>query len=1659
MKKKTIKKQVKKTKTTTKSKRIVAKKPIKSKKTSDYGAKQITVLEGLTPVRKRPAMYIGSTGKSGLHHLIWECVDNGIDEAIGGFCDKLEIELLPKNQVRISDNGRGIPVDIHKPSGKSALEVVMTKLHAGGKFGDSAYKVSGGLHGVGVSVVNALSIYLKAEVKREGKLWMQEYKQGKPLKKVRAVGPAKGTETIITFEPDPEIFDKIEFNWEKIISHLRQQAYLTQGIKIKVYDKRTKDLSKSHTFYFEGGIGSFIRYLNRGNSPRQSKIFHIKKDNNDVSVEIAFQYTDDYKEILLGFANNIYTSEGGTHVVGFRTALTRILNSYAREKKYLKEKDKNLTGDDVREGLTAVISVRLVNPQFEGQTKAKLGNNEARSAVDTVFSTALKSFLEENPRDAEAMVGKCLLAARARQAARTAREAVLRKGVLDSLSLPGKLADCSSKEPEKCELYIVEGDSAGGSCFSKETKIALTDGRNLSFKELIEEDKKGKRNYCYTIKKDGTIGIEKIKHPRKTRSNARVTKLILDNNKEIICTPDHLFMLRDGSYKKAKDLNINDSLMPLKRKLSEINKRITIKGYEMCYDVRKKWWIFTHLLADQYNLEEAIYCEKDGDCRHHIDFNKLNNNPENLKRMQKNEHLIYHTTILEKTLHSEETKEKSRIAHQRKEYREKISKIMSTPEMRKMLSKRAKKQWDNDEYKQYMVKKFLEFYNKNKEYRDRNNKLLYENQKEYWAKKENRKKQSERVKKYFQENPEARKYNSLKAKKQWENLALLDWRANKTKEQWTPEFRKQRKKTYNKTYEEKFLKLMREIFEECGQINKDKYKQKRLDLNNKSLLKYETACQRFFNGEEENLKQAVINYNHKIKKIINLKKKIDVYDLEVENTHNFALASGVFVHNCKMGRDRNFQAILPLRGKVLNVERARLDKILANQELKSLVIALGTNIGEQFDISKLRYHKIIIMADADSVTGDTPIMVFNKKKKQYFYSEVGPFINNCQDTNDYQVMTCQGNPGKLETKDIYQAITHPKRTDIYQLKTYCGYPIKITSCHSIYVYRDGKFTTEKGDKVKIGDYLITPRNFPTEKKDINIDLRDTLLSCGKDNISIKIKKSQLNHIPGQSWINISIKTWKKLKRLREEKGISRKKMGQLTGLYWTILEQWEEKIDNVMPRYEKLKLYLSQLNINIKDLNYNLYIPIKDWPINVPFPKDAKFYLNGHTHEIKTKFKLDKDLAYFIGFYLGDGCSSPEKNSPNRFILALGNDKKYYGSKISKIIESKFKAKPIIEKRKTWHNLYFHSFSFKLLLIHLGLLDKKAFEKFIPDIFFNAKNNIRQALLEGLLHSDGHIVVSAQQIKDRKKIKAIFGHTTTSSKLANGIVFLYRQLGILPLFSERWGRSHISNGRVFKSNWPRYDIYVSTYDYLCKTYNIWKNHKRARKLKNYLDNINLDKCVGKYKYGKYILSISKDFLAIKVKDIKKIKTEDKMVYDFSVPGNQNFIAGTGGFLLHNSDGMHIRTLLLTFFYRYFPDLIKQGYLYIARPPLYRLKSGKIIQYVYSDEEKEKVLKRKTPKTQSKGKGFKVKQIGKEEKKESSEKVTGTSVQRYKGLGEMNPEELFKTTMDPASRILMKVEITDAAKTDEIFETLMGREVEARKRFIQTHAQGVKNLDV
>jgi len=490
------------------------------KKTSEatkvkYTSEQIQVLEGVEHVRKRPGMYVGSTGPEGLHHLIWEVVDNVVDEVMADRATTANVILNEDGSMSVWDDGNGIPVDIHKQKKVSALELVMTTLGAGGKFGqeDSAYKVSGGLHGVGVSVANALSEWAVAEVHSGGHIHVQEYKAGKPLNRVKNIGKigkvALKTKVVepsviedeawnkqshgtrVTLYPDKEIFESIGFDWMTMMSHFRQQAYLTKGIKISIQDNRCLELGghetrrRSYTFHFTGGIATYVKYLNRHKESKQEEVFYVDKEmvpvgerrrKDPIKVEVALQYTDDIKESVFSYTNNITNPEGGSHVVGFRTALTRVLNVYARDKGILKEKDDNLQGEDVREGLTAVISVGVREPQFEGQTKGKLGNPEVKGVVDQVMSESFTYFLETRPKEAETIIGKAILAQRARVAAKAARESVLRKGVLDGFTLPGKLADCSSKVPEQCEIFLVEGDSAGGSA---------KQGRNREFQAIL----------------------------------------------------------------------------------------------------------------------------------------------------------------------------------------------------------------------------------------------------------------------------------------------------------------------------------------------------------------------------------------------------------------------------------------------------------------------------------------------------------------------------------------------------------------------------------------------------------------------------------------------------------------------------------------------------------------------------------------------------------------------------------------------------------------------------------------------------------------------------------------------------------------------------------------------------------------------------------------------------------------------------------------------------------------------------------------------------------------------------------------------------------------------------------------------------------------------
>jgi DNA gyrase subunit B len=663
---------------------------------NSYTADKIQVLEGLQAVRKRPSMYIGSTDARGLHHLVYEVVDNSIDEAMGGFCDRIDVTVNVDGSVTVADDGRGIPTGTIEKYGKPAVEVVMTHLHAGGKFDRKSYKVSGGLHGVGLSVVNSLSERLEVHVRREGKEWMMRCERGVVCSGLAEVGPTEETGTTMTFMPDREIFPDINFDDDTLAYRLRDLAFLNRNLVINFKDMRT---GREEHFHYEGGINEFVTTLNKSKIPLHERPIYIYAEREGMVIELSMQYTDAYNESIFTFVNNINTIEGGTHLIGLRSALTRTMNDYARKNGFLKPSEEALSGDDVREGLTAILSIKVPEPQFEGQTKTRLGNSEVKGIVESTLNEKLFEFLEENPKVAEACIKRCILASQAREAARKARELTRRKGYLESTSLPGKLADCSEKDPAKSELYLVEGNSAGG-CLSGDTEIALVDGRILSLEQLVAEQEQGREHFCYTIRRDGKIGVELAINARITRRQADVVRVGLDNGESVVCTPDHPFMLRDGSYMIAERLMKGDSLMPLYRKDSRV--------------------------------------------------------------------------------------------------------------------------------------------------------------------------------------------------------------------------------------------------------------------------KDPGICERYLDNDMRRATEAAIRHNHAVVSVERLKEEEDVYDIEVPGSHNFALAAGVFVHNsAKMGRNREFQAILPLRGKILNVERARMDKILKNQEIRNLITAMGTGIDEDFNIANARYHRVVLMTDAD----------------------------------------------------------------------------------------------------------------------------------------------------------------------------------------------------------------------------------------------------------------------------------------------------------------------------------------------------------------------------------------------------------------------------------------------------------------------------------------------------------------------------------------------------------------------------------------------------------------------------------------------------------------------------------------------------------------------
>lgn len=1402
--------------------------------TNSYGAEQIQVLEGLEPVRKRPGMYIGSTGPRGLHHLVYEVVDNSIDEALAGYCTHIEVDLNADGSVTVTDNGRGIPVQRHSRTGKSALETVMTVLHAGGKFGGGGYKVSGGLHGVGVSVVNALSEWVEVTVRRENTAYKQRYERGVAVSELESEpDPSPETGTSLQFLPDQEIFTNgIEFDYNTLAGRLRELAYLNAGVKITFADHRNPEQPRSETYCYEGGIKEYVGYIVGEKQPLHPDVIYVEGEKESVQVEVALQWCiDAYSDNVLGFANNIRTVDGGTHLEGLKTVLTRTMNNIARKRNKLKENDSNLAGENIREGLTAVISVKVPEPEFEGQTKTKLGNTEVRGIVDSLVGETLTEFLDFNPNVADAILEKAIQAFKAAEAARRARELVRRKSVLESSPLPGKLADCSSRDPSESEIFIVEGDSAGG-CFDGDTEVALADGRCVSFKQLVAEEAAGKQNFCYTIRDDGTIALEKIINARLTKTNAEVIKVTLDNGETIVCTPDHPFMLRDGSYKAASELTPNDALMPLYRKVSDTTASgITIDGYE--------------------------------------------------------------TTAL---------------------------------------------------------------------------------------------KQIELAK---------------------------------------------------------------------GTVDLEAYREYRLQTRDKSLLRFDTFCKRYFDGNTKQATEAVVNYNHRVIAVERLQTTRDVYDIEVPHTHNFALASGVFVHNsAKQGRDRRFQAILPLKGKILNIEKTDDSKIYKNNEIQSLITALGLGVkGEEFDMSQLRYHRAVIM----SVAGDEPTLVQDDTGKTELVS-IGQFIDDCVEgrrtKERYQVMSFDPKTHQTRFRPLKEVIRHGHEESMYKITTRYQRSVKVTSSHSVFVYEDGEVRLKKGNEIRPGDWLVASRRLPRPcEPTVKIDLLRTFYEAGlTENLYLQgeavrkvaaarvLAKVERPDLLSEPRVQLDAVNWKQLVTQRQDLGVTQKQVAVACGVKQPItISHWERGVnhptlpnflsyleaiggnDNIV--YQTLPSKMDRYFTDEEDSDHKGWREISDYKRFADFTPSELLTL-GDEVKIVPRAHFDQgfdrilpvtqELLWFLGWYVAEGTLSKHQVSLN-----LGDKDEPLINELTQTIETVFGETPrcYYDPDSKGIKLYFHSVM-AARLIRAWNLGKLAHHKQLPDLVFSVSEPLQLAFLEGYFLGDGTIA------------EGHISFTTNGKLLKDGLLYLLGQLGLIATTTEH--QPNLPESVPIQTRYPYYTISLCQKQQLANCKQIWQRHPNAKKLEDHLEKPRQQK--------PDYFPISEDLMGLRVVDQQAVELTGNYVYDFSVEGDENFICGVGGLCAHNTDadvdGAHIRTLLLTFFYRYQRALIEQGYVYIACPPLYKVERGKQHYYCYSDREMQNLI-REFPSN------------------------ANYTLQRFKGLGEMMPLQLWETTMNPESRILKRVQIEDAAEADRIFTVLMGDRVAPRREFIETYGPqlNIADLDI
>ncbi|MEU4448393.1 ATP-binding protein [Actinosynnema sp. NPDC050801] len=1015
-----------------------------------YGADDLTHLEGLEAVRKRPGMYIGSTDSRGINHLFTEVVDNSTDEGVAGHATKIVVTLHADGSVQVDDDGRGIPTGTHAKSGLSGVELVLTRLHAGGKFGGSGYKTSGGLHGVGASAVNALSHRFDVVVRREGKTHEMSFAHGVPgvfdgpgpdaaftrQSGLRVTGRTKRTGTSIRYWHDARYFENsAALDVEAVRTKLRNTAFLVPGVTYVLRVAADGGIAEE-TFHYPGGLVDMVDHL----APASEKpvsgtllitgdgIYHENAaDENGVmrskverqaEVEIALRWGTGYERTVECFTNTIRNVHGGTHRRGFeRAVLKAVQDAIGKTRGLLKPKEDPPTLDDVLEGMTAVVHVRIPEPQFTSQTKDELSTAGITKVTLGVVEKHIKAWTEDRRTKSEAKVvlQKVVDAARVRLTQKHQKDAARRKTALEGAAMPAKLVDCRTTGVSRSELFLVEGDSALG-CFTGDTLVALASGRAMSFAELAADWERGVTHFGYTTNRAGRVVVAPLVEPRLTKRDAPLVRVTLDSGESVRCTPDHLFRLRDGSYRRADQLQPGDSLMPLYRSISAKASGDKLDGYERVWMNDREEWVYTHYLADAHNLRHGHDSADNGTVRHHVDVDKRNNDPRNLRRMTWDDHAALHAAMMGEHVHAGY---RAWLAEGGLEFKSAmLSAQWKDPDFRQACLARLAALNADPEFRRRIEQGFQDWYGSlteggRAEYAER----MRERQAAYWAHPEHRAAAAERVRLFFAE-PGRRAEWSERSKRQWDDENLLAWRSRKTVEQFSDPAERERQRTaviawhqehpeFGKRHSLRMklrmldpdndhlaavqagrpryvesvprservakqregrrlaaLKRLRPLLTLTDAEISSAYEADRL-ANARTGLKFERLLEGF-DGDLGRLREAAAHVNHAVASVEPLTETADVYDLTVDGYHNFALEAGVFVHNsARMARVSEYQALLPLRGKILNVQKASLADTLRNAEIASIVQVLGAGTGRTFDLTTMRYGRVILMADAD----------------------------------------------------------------------------------------------------------------------------------------------------------------------------------------------------------------------------------------------------------------------------------------------------------------------------------------------------------------------------------------------------------------------------------------------------------------------------------------------------------------------------------------------------------------------------------------------------------------------------------------------------------------------------------------------------------------------